>query len=197
MLPFRDNHVMTPDPAASPVPPAFNGNPIPSHATADNTGRTSEAAERIASLLGQLPQAIGMMLGQVVRAIPSQHLCAQCLVDRIGWEALHRRELEAAIEKGREAHGIPEGAPLPPGFDPAPFLPKQLQPGGPQEMPNLTASITIVNGGRDVLRSHSGTSGQDSAADRKQRTEPVCNGVAEGCLAAEAADKRNERRQGR
>jgi hypothetical protein len=87
-----------------------------------------------------------MMLGQVVQSIPRQALCAQCLVSRIGWEAAHRGELEAAIARGRAAHGIAEDAPLPPGFDPAPFLPPSLAPGGSQAMPNLTAAITVAGG---------------------------------------------------
>lgn len=139
---------MTQDPAAAPVPVAFsaNGSATPSMRTAEASERNAEASERAAALLAQLPQAIGMMLGQVVRAMPSQPVCATCLVNRIAWETTHRAETESAITRGREAHGIPEGAPLPPGFDPVPFLPPQLQPGGSQGIPPLTGAITIANG---------------------------------------------------
>lgn len=131
---------MTTDPAPSPLPAAFSPNGT------SPASRTADAAERAASLLSQLPQAIGVMLSQVVRAIPSQHLCATCLVNRIAWEASHQRDLEAAVAKAREAHGLPPDSPLPPGFDPSPFLPEHLRPGGSQGMPNLTGAITTVNG---------------------------------------------------
>lgn len=137
---------MTEIPAAAPVPAAFNGSHGPAHQTAENT-------DRIASLLAQLPQAIGMMLGQVVQSIPRQHLCATCLVNRIAWETANQRALEAAVADAMAAHGIPEGSPLPTGFDPSPFLPENLRPGGTQGMPALTGAITTV-GGTDTCSEH-------------------------------------------
>jgi len=130
----------------APVPAAFNGSTGPAHQTAQNT-------DRIASLLEQLPRAVGMMLAQVVQAIPPRHLCATCLANRIAWETANQRALEAAVEAARAAHGIPEGTPLPPGFDPSPFLPENLAPGAPQGMPALTGAITTV-GGTDTCSEH-------------------------------------------
>jgi hypothetical protein len=132
------------------IPAAFsgqvNGSPSSAQQTAENTAR-------IAALLAQIPQAIGMMLAQVARAIPSGHLCATCLANRIAWEAANRSHVEAAIAGARAAHGLAEGDPVPPGFDPAPFLPADLRPGAMRGMPPLTAAITTV-AGTDTCSEH-------------------------------------------
>jgi len=127
-------------------PPAFNG-------SAPAAQQTARSAAEISGMLAEFPQALAMMLAQVIRSIPPRHLCAQCLTTRIAWEAAHQRDLEAAVTSARAAHGITEGAPLPPGFDPSPFLPEHLRPGGPQGMPPLTGAVTTV-GGTDTCSEH-------------------------------------------
>lgn len=137
---------MTSDSGAA-VPAAFNSNgSSPAARTADASEKTAAASEQAAVFLGQLPQAIGSMLAQVVRSIPAQHLCAQCIGARMAWEAAHGRDVETAVAAGRAAHGIPDGAPLPPSFDPAPFLPENLRPGAVNGMPPLSGAITTVSG---------------------------------------------------
>lgn len=138
---------MTQD-SPEPVPAAFNGN-----GTRTPAQQTAQSARMIAEMLADLPRAIAVMLGQLARAIPSQHVCAACLVARINWEARHARDLEAAVELARAAHGLPDGAVLPPGFDPSPFLPERLRPGAPQGMPPLTGAVTAV-GGTDTCSEH-------------------------------------------
>lgn len=134
-------------PAAQPVPAAFNG-----HGTLTPAQQTAQGVTAITEMLPRIAQAFGGLFGQLPQAIGQaarvpQHVCAQCLIARLGWEAAHMTELKEAIATAREAHGLPEGAAFPPGFDPSPFLPAHLRPGtGTAGMPPVQPAITTVNG---------------------------------------------------
>jgi hypothetical protein len=124
---------------------AFNGHSTPAR-------QTAEGVAEIATALAQFPQVLAAVLRQV-QVQTRQHLCAQCLIVRIGWEALHGRELKAAIAAAGAAFGLPEGDPRAGQLDPAPHLPPDLKPGGPQGIPPLTAAVTTV-GGTEVCSEH-------------------------------------------
>lgn len=147
------------DGSSSEVPAAFQAAPAVSpngHTDAKPltaAQQTAQGVSAIAGMLHQLPQALAGMLAQVARAIPDQHMCAQCVITRLTWETAHMAELKAAIQAARQAAGIPEGAPLPPGFDPAPFAPEHLRPGGAQGMPPVQPAITTVQG-TEVCAAH-------------------------------------------
>lgn len=131
---------MTESPAE--IPAALNGSPTPARQTAD--GVTA-----IAGMLPQVPQAVAEAVAMVLRQVQvqtRQHLCAQCLVARIGWEAVHGQELKAAIAAAGKAYGLEDGDPRAAQLDPGPHLPANLQPGAPQGIPPLTAAITTVGG---------------------------------------------------
>jgi hypothetical protein len=141
----------TPDPADPPVPAAFNGNPAPAQ-------QTAQGVAAIAGMLPQLPQAIAGVLQQVLQQVPvqtRQHLCAQCVVARMGWQMLHERDIKVALAKAAQAHGLEleEGDPRLAQLDPAPFLPERLQLGGAEGMPPLTVAVTMV-GGTEVCSEH-------------------------------------------
>jgi hypothetical protein len=143
---------MTDNPAE--VPAAFNGQVNGSPAPAQ---QTAQGVTAIAAMLPQLPQAIGLILGQVLQQVPvqtRQHLCAQCLADRLSWESTHERQLKAAITEAIAAAGVEEGDPRTAQLDPAPFLPARLRPGaGSQGMPALTVAVTSV-GGTELCSAH-------------------------------------------
>jgi hypothetical protein len=146
---------MTDNPAEIPAeaPAAFNGSvngaPTPAKQTADGVAA-------IAGMLSQMPQAMTQALAVVLQQVPvltRQHLCAQCVVARMGWNLAHERELRTALETAAQAHGIPDGDPRLAQLDPAPFLPEQLQVGGPQAIPPVHPSVTTV-GGTEVCSEH-------------------------------------------
>ena len=143
---------MTDNPAD--VPAAFNGQANGSTTPAQ---QTAQGVSAIAGMLPQLPQAVGMILQQVLQQVPvqtRQHLCAQCLADRLSWEAAHERDLKAAIEAAARAAGLDEGHPGRAQLDPAPFLPERLRPGaGSLGMPPLTVAVTSV-GGTELCSAH-------------------------------------------
>ena len=148
---------MTPDPEGAPVAPAFSSNGTsPAHRTAAASERGAEAAEQAASILAQLPQALAQGFAMVLQQVPvqtRQHICANCLVARIAWEATYGRELKAAIASAGAAHGLAEGDPRAAALDPAPHLPPDLQPGARNGIPPLTAAVTTV-GGTEVCSEH-------------------------------------------
>ncbi len=87
--------------------PAFNGSPAPARQTADGVAA-------IAGMLPQVPQAVAEAVAMILRQVQvqtRQHLCAQCVIVRIGWEAVHGRELKAAIAAAGAAFGLAEGDP--------------------------------------------------------------------------------------
>lgn len=139
-------------PAGGPaeVPAAFstNGN--------SPAVRTADGIAAIAGMLPQLPQAVGQALAMVLRQVQvqtRQHICAQCLLARIGWEAAHKAHLEAAYKAAGKAFGLEDGDPRAAQLDPGPHLPASLQPGGPFGIPPLTSAITTV-GGTDFCSDH-------------------------------------------
>lgn len=144
---------MTDVPADGPAetPAAFNGTANGSPTPAQ---RTADGVAAIAGMLPQLPQAIAQLLQQV-QVQTRQHLCAHCVVARMGWQMLHEREIKAALAKAAQAHGLElaDGDPRLAQLDPAPFLPEELQLGGPQGMPPLTVAVTMV-GGTEVCSEH-------------------------------------------
>jgi hypothetical protein len=145
---------MTDNPAD--IPAAFggkvNGSPTPAQ-------RTADGVSEIAALLPQLPQAVGMIVQQILQQTPvqtRQRLCAVCVATRKTWESAHERDLKAAIDAAAQAAGLEAGDPRIGQLDPAPFLPETLRPGaGSQGMPALTAAITTVNG-TEVCSAHVG-----------------------------------------
>ncbi len=134
---------MTDTPAK--IPAAFNGQPVPAK-------QTAEGVAAIAGMLARFPQTLAMVLQQVP-VQTRQHLCAPCVITRIGWEAVHGSELKAAIAAAGKAYGLDDGDPRAAQLDPGPHLPPALQPGGPQGLPPLTAAITTV-AGTDVCSEH-------------------------------------------
>jgi hypothetical protein len=120
------------------IPAALNGSPA-------SAKRTADGVAAIAGMLSQMPQTLAMVLQQV-QVQTRQHLCAQCVITRIGWEAVYGRELKAAIAAAGAAFGLEEGDPRAAQLDPAPHLPENLRPGGRQGLPPLTAAITTVGG---------------------------------------------------
>jgi len=139
----------TPAEDAPQTPAAFNGSTTPARQTADGVAA-------IAGMLSQLPQTVTQALAMVLQQVPvqtRQHLCAQCLVARIGWEALHGQALKAAIAAAGKEFGLADGDPRASQLDPAPHLPENLRPGGPQGLPPLTAAVTTV-GGTEVCSEH-------------------------------------------
>ena len=145
---MTDNHPETPAAFGGPV----NGSPTPAQ-------RTADGVTLIAELLPQLPQAVGMIVQQILQQTPvqtRQRLCAVCVATRKGWESAHERDLKAAIDAAAQAAGLEAGDPRIGQLDPAPFLPETLRPGaGSQGMPTLTAAITTVNG-TEVCSAHVG-----------------------------------------
>lgn len=127
------------------IPPAFNGSAYPARQTAKSVAEIAEA-------LSQFPQLLATVL-QRVQVQTRQHLCAQCVIVRIGWEAVHGRELKAAIAAAGAAFGLAEGDPRAGQLDPAPHLPENLRPGQPNGLPPLTAAVTTV-GGTEVCSEH-------------------------------------------
>jgi len=127
------------------IPAAFNG-----------SGYTAkQAAQGIADIsaaLAQFPQILAAVLRQV-QVQTRQHLCAPCLIARIGWEATYGQQLKAAIGAAGAAFGLAEGDPRAGQLDPAPHLPENLRPGQPQGLPPLTAAVTTV-GGTEVCSEH-------------------------------------------
>jgi hypothetical protein len=93
------------------------------------------------------------MVLQQVPVQTRQHLCAPCVIARIGWEAAHGRELKAAIAEAGRAYGLEDGDPRAAQLDPGPHLPPDLRPGGRQGLPPLTAAVTTV-GGTEVCSEH-------------------------------------------
>lgn len=138
-----DNLPMSETPAE--IPAALNGSPT-------SAKRTADGVAAIAGMLSQFPQALAQVLQQV-QVQTRQHLCAQCLIARIGWEAVHGPDLKAAIAAAGKAYGLEEGDPRAAQLDPGPHLPANLRPGGPQGIPPLTAAVTTV-GGTDVCSEH-------------------------------------------
>lgn len=134
---------MTDSPAEFPA--AYNGSPSAARQTADGVAEISTA-------LSQFPQVLAAVLRQV-QVQTRQHLCAPCLIARIGWEAAHGKELKAAIAAAGAAFGLEDGDPRAAQLDPGPHLPPDLQPGGPRGIPPLTAAITTV-GGTEVCSEH-------------------------------------------
>lgn len=117
------------------------GVPVNGHGTPVSLSPTAA----IAKMMTTLPQA----LAQIIATVPvktRQHLCAHCLGARLGWAAAHQAELRTATEAAAVAHGISPAGPFPPGFDPAPFLPEHLRPGGSQGIPLMQPAITTVSG---------------------------------------------------
>src|ERR1700691_4823247 len=117
---------MTDNPADVPAetPAAFNGHANGYPTTAQ---RTADGVTEIAALLPQLPQAVGMIVQQILQQTPvqtRQHLCAHCVVARMGWQVLHDREIKEALAAAAQAHGIEEADPRAAQLDPAPFLPE-------------------------------------------------------------------------
>lgn len=129
--------------APEPLPPGLaNGHgPAPTAAQ-----QTAQGIGVLINLLIGVQQAIGQIAQQ-------QRYCAQCLAARIQWENAHGQELRAAVEKARQAAGIPDTEQLPAGFDPSPFLPENLRPGSGQAMPAVQLKLTTVNG-TDVCAQH-------------------------------------------
>jgi len=148
---------MTDSPAELPpaAPAAFNGS---AHGSPTPAQQTAQAAAAIAGMLPQLPRAIAGVLQQVLQQVPiqtRQHLCAQCVVARMGWQMLHERDIKIALAKAAQAHGLElaDGDPRLAQLDPAPFLPERLQLGGAEGMPPLTVAVTMV-GGTEVCSEH-------------------------------------------
>lgn len=138
---------MTDNPPETPA--AFNGqangSPTPAKLTADGVAA-------IAGMLAQFPQALAQVLQQVP-VQTRQHLCAHCVVARMGWQVLHERDIKTALAAAANAHGIEAGDPREAQLDPAPFLPERLQIGGAEGMPPLTVAVTMV-GGTEVCSEH-------------------------------------------
>ena len=136
------------------IPAAFNGSANGSPAPAQ---QTAQGVSEIAGMLPQLPDAMAMVLRQVlqqVQVLTRQHLCAVCVAARKGWQAAHERELKAAAAAAGQAAGLPDGDPRAGQLDPAPFLPVHLRPGaGAEGMPPLTAALTSVSG-TEVCSAH-------------------------------------------
>jgi hypothetical protein len=128
----------TPAEESAEIPAAFNGSPA-------SAKRAADGVAAIAGMLSQMPQALAAVLQQV-QLQTRQHVCAQCLLARIAWEAAHKAELEAAFAAAGAAFGLEAGDPRAAQLDPAPHLPASLRPGGPQGLPPLTAAITTVGG---------------------------------------------------
>lgn len=139
---------MTDDTSAD-VPAAFSG---PANGTVPPARQTADGVAAIAGMLSQFPQALAQVLQQVP-VTTRQHLCASCVMTRLGWQAAHEPDLKAALARAAQAHGISENDPRVNLLDPAPFLPAELQPGAPQGIPPLTAAITMV-GGTEVCSEH-------------------------------------------
>jgi hypothetical protein len=142
---MTDNHPETPAAFGGHV----NGSPTPAQ-------RTADGVTEIAGLLPKLPQAVGMIVQQLLQQTPvqtRQHLCAHCVIARMGWQVLHEREIKTALAKAAEAHGLEAGDPREAQLDPAPFLPERLQIGGAEGMPPLTVAVTMV-GGTEVCSEH-------------------------------------------
>jgi hypothetical protein len=136
---------MTDSPAET--PPGFNGSGHAARQAAQGIAEISDA-------LSQFPQVLAAVLRQVpVQVQTRQHLCAQCLIARIGWEAKYGQQLKAAIAAAGAAFGLAEGDPRAGQLDPAPHLPENLRPGQPQGLPPLTAAVTTV-GGTEVCSEH-------------------------------------------
>jgi hypothetical protein len=123
-----------------------------SNSPASPATRTAESVAEIAGMLSRFPQTLAMVLQQV-QVQTRQHLCAQCVTNRMAWQAVHGRELQAAVAAAGKAHGLADGDPRAGQLDPAPHLPPDLRPGMPQGLPPLTAAITTV-GGTDVCSEH-------------------------------------------
>ena len=135
------------------IPAAFsgsvNGSPSPAQ-------QTAQGVSAIAGMLAQMPQQMLQALATVLQQVPvqtRQHLCAQCLAARLGWEATYGREMKTAIRAAAEAAGFEEGDPRWGQLDPAPHLPEHLRPGASQGMPSLTVAVTAVNG-TEVCSAH-------------------------------------------
>jgi hypothetical protein len=138
-------------PGPQPVPAGLNGNTPPARQTADAVTLIAELLPKYGQAFGGILAGLPQAIGQAVR-IPN-HWCAQCVIARLTWEAAHQADLQTAAAVALHAAGVAEGQPVPPGFDPTPFLPPNLQPGGPQGMPPLNNSITTVNG-TEVCAAH-------------------------------------------
>lgn len=128
---------------------AHTGNGVPP-GLHPNTAK--QAAQAVAEALGQhLPQmlfqAVTAALSQVqVQAVTQQHVCATCVAARIGWENLHRAEMEKAMEDAAHAAGVQPGTPQAAQLDLAAFLPPDLRPGGQGGMPDVRQAITTHQG---------------------------------------------------
>lgn len=136
-------------PQGSAEVPAHTGNGVPPGLRG---GTAKVAAEAVAEALGQhLPQmmfqAVAAALQQVpVRTITQERMCATCIVNRIGWENLHRAELEAAMDAAALAAGVQPGTQQAAQLDLAAFLPQGLRPGERGGLPGVSQSATTWQG---------------------------------------------------
>lgn len=129
--------------------PSMNGHP---HEPTDAELIGDAVAGKIGQLLGQvLPQVFNMlpaMIAQAVQQPQRPRWCSACLVNRLGWEAAHKADMETAMAMAAKMAGLAESDPQAARLDVAPFLPERLRPGSGQaeQMPPVMDAVTMVQG---------------------------------------------------
>lgn len=128
------------------------------------------------ALLSQLPAATGQAVAQ---AIPRQ-LCAQCLLDRLGWEHRHAKEIAEASARIQEAAKEAARMGVPPQQPAEMFLPERLRPGQPDGMPQPQPGITTVNGTMVCAGHVPGAPGKPGARPLLIANGPLSTGMLAG-----------------
>jgi len=129
------------------MPPGHTPNGVPAGLKPDPV---TLAAKAVAQTLGEhLPnmifQAMAAALSQV-QVTTQQHLCATCIIARIGWENSHRADMEAAMMAAAEAAGAEPGSPQAGQLELTPFLPPDLRLGERNGMPGVAQAVTTFQG---------------------------------------------------
>jgi hypothetical protein len=142
-------------PSAVQLPPPGKAD-APLTAEAIGLATAQGIGQQIGPLLNaflQLVQALPNLIGQAVAAAQPQDMCADCLTERMTWEAAHGSQLETAFQCACQAAGIPPdpNSPQARSLDVTPFLPEHLQgtnADSAERMPQIQNAATMVNGKR-------------------------------------------------
>jgi len=132
-------------PAAGDVPDGLR--PAPALVIADLFAR--KLAEFLGSWIAQQPQMLASVLAQTKLKQP---MCAQCLLQRLLWEARYDTELDAALATAITENGIAERAdPRVGSLDLAAYLPEPLRPHPSKpwdgdRMPQILDGVTFASG---------------------------------------------------